>query len=135
MEPEQHVSVKSAQDVRRVARVVRAMSRDAGLPAVQTEEFVIAAMELASNLVRHATAGGSVICGVDASSDARSMKVIVTDEGPGIDDLSGAMTDGYSTGSSLGSGLPGARRLVDSFDIASLGNGTTIVIQKRLPTP
>ena len=57
--------------------------------------------------------------------------VIGRDEGPGIGDLEQAMRDGFSTGNSLGLGLPGARRLMDEFQIESaLGRGTTVTMRK-----
>jgi serine/threonine-protein kinase RsbT len=60
--------------------------------------------------------------------------VVVSDEGPGIPDLTLALKDGYSTGRSLGLGLPGARRLMDSFEIISqVGQGTTVTMGKWKP--
>ena len=61
----------------------------------------------------------------------RGIMVVARDEGPGIPDIEKAMQDGYSTGGGLGVGLPGARRLMDEFEIESrLGKGTTIVMKK-----
>jgi serine/threonine-protein kinase RsbT len=61
-----------------------------------------------------------------------AVEVIARDEGPGIADIDLAMQDGYSTGRGLGLGLPGARRLMDEFEITSeVGVGTTIVMRKR----
>jgi serine/threonine-protein kinase RsbT len=58
---------------------------------------------------------------------------VATDEGPGIPDIELAMRDGYSTGKSLGVGLPGARRVVDEFELTSeVGKGTTIKMKKWL---
>ena len=57
--------------------------------------------------------------------------VVAHDEGPGIADIEQAMRDGFSTGKSLGLGLPGARRLMDEFEIVSeLGKGTTVTMRK-----
>jgi serine/threonine-protein kinase RsbT len=63
--------------------------------------------------------------------------VIAQDEGPGIGDVAQAMQEGYSTGRGLGLGLPGAKRLMDEFQIDSeRGQGTTVVMKKWLkPTP
>jgi serine/threonine-protein kinase RsbT len=59
------------------------------------------------------------------------VKVVARDEGPGIADLERALTDGYTTGGGLGLGLPGARRLVDEFDIQTgPGQGTTVTLVK-----
>jgi serine/threonine-protein kinase RsbT len=61
----------------------------------------------------------------------RGVLVIARDHGPGIPDIERAMRDGFSTGKSLGLGLPGAKRLMDEFEIASeIGKGTTITMRK-----
>ena len=61
----------------------------------------------------------------------RGVRVVARDDGPGIEDLERALTDGYTTGGGLGLGLPGARRLVDEFDIQTgPGEGTTVTLIK-----
>ena len=61
----------------------------------------------------------------------RGLQIVARDRGPGIVDLDTAMRDGYSTSRSLGIGLPGARRLMDQFEISSVvGQGTTITMTK-----
>ena len=61
----------------------------------------------------------------------RGIRVVAVDEGPGIDDLEKALTDGYTTGGGLGLGLPGARRLVDEFGIETApGEGTRVTLVK-----
>jgi serine/threonine-protein kinase RsbT len=61
----------------------------------------------------------------------RGVCVVARDEGPGIPDIEKAMRDGFSTGGSLGLGLPGARRLMDDFEIVSqVGVGTTVTMRK-----
>ena len=67
----------------------------------------------------------------EALRKSRGVKVVARDEGPGIEDLERALTDGYTTGGGLGLGLPGARRLVDEFDIdTGPGKGTTVTLIK-----
>ena len=64
----------------------------------------------------------------------RGIRIIARDDGPGIPDVELAMRDGYSTGKSLGLGLPGARRIVDDFEISSeVGRGTIVTMRKWLP--
>ena len=61
----------------------------------------------------------------------RGIQVVARDQGPGIADLERALQDGYTTGGGLGLGLPGARRLVDEFDIETApGQGTTVTLVK-----
>jgi serine/threonine-protein kinase RsbT len=87
--------------------------------------------ELARNIVQYAREGEIVLSMVDESR--RGIQIVARDRGPGIPDLELAMRDGYSTGGSLGLGLPGARRLMDEFAIDSeVGKGTTILMRKWL---
>ena len=74
-------------------------------------------------------------CVVRDESDAKMVrvKVEVIDDGPGIGDVKKAMTDGFSTGRSLGMGLPGTKRLVHDFDIESGSKGTKIAIGLSRP--
>ncbi len=63
--------------------------------------------------------------------DKRGIVVVAQDSGPGIPDINLAMQDGYSTGKSLGLGLPGAKRLMDEFEIVSeVGKGTKVTMKK-----
>jgi serine/threonine-protein kinase RsbT len=86
--------------------------------------------EIARNIVVYAQRGKVSVDLVERDG-LRGIRVVARDEGPGIADVESAMRDGYSTGKSLGLGLPGARRLVDEFDIvSSVGKGTTITMCK-----
>ena len=75
---------------------------------------------------------GEVLVGVvHGENGRRGIRVVARDDGPGIEDLERALTDGYTTGGGLGLGLPGARRLVDEFAIRSApGQGTTVTLVK-----
>jgi serine/threonine-protein kinase RsbT len=87
--------------------------------------------ELARNIVQYAREGEIVLSMVEEGR--RGIQIVARDRGPGIPDLELAMRDGYSTGGSLGLGLPGARRLMDEFAIDSeVGKGTTILMRKWL---
>src|SRR2546426_3197415 len=79
---------------------------------------------------------GEISLSVVANGDQQGVVIVARDQGPGIPDVSRALQDGYSTSGGLGLGLPGARRLMDDFDIASVvGQGTTVTMRKwrRLP--
>ena len=74
---------------------------------------------------------GEVLLKLVDEGGRRGILVVVRDEGPGIPDLELALRDGYSTGGGLGLGLPGARRLMDDFDVVSeVGKGTTVTMKK-----
>jgi serine/threonine-protein kinase RsbT len=106
--------IQSGDDVVRVRQQVRVLASDIGLSLVDQTKLVTAASEL-----------------VKSDLGRSGVKVQFIDEGNGIADIDRALTDGYSTGSGLGLGLSGARRLVDSFELASApGIGTTVVVIK-----
>jgi serine/threonine-protein kinase RsbT len=101
------------------------------LGRVSTFCLATAVSELAHNLVRHATRGGTITVTVLRRSDKNGIEVIAEDDGPGIPDVTLAMQDGFSSTDGLGSGLPGAKRLMDDFEITStVGTGTRIVARK-----
>jgi serine/threonine-protein kinase RsbT len=97
---------------------------------VNQTKLITAASELGRNMLKYANGGETLIEIVTRGRD-NGVRLTFKDKGPGIADLSLAMKDGYSTGKSLGLGLPGAKRLVNEFDIKSeLGKGTTVVVIK-----
>jgi serine/threonine-protein kinase RsbT len=98
---------------------------------VNKTKLLTAASELVRNMLTYA-GSGKVICEiVSASALQTGIRLTFIDKGPGIKDISLAMKDGFTTGKSLGLGLPGTKRLVNSFDIKSqVGKGTTITILK-----
>jgi serine/threonine-protein kinase RsbT len=92
--------------------------------------FVTAASELARNTLIHG-GGGKFSWEVISAGTRRGVRLIFDDDGPGIPDIQLAMTNGWTSGSGLGLGLPGARRLVNEFEIRSVvGRGTRIVITR-----
>ena len=86
--------------------------------------------EIARNIVQYAGQGQIEFRNV-MRAGRRGLMVIARDNGPGIADINQAMQDGYSTSRGMGLGLPGARRLMDDFEIVSeIGKGTTISMTK-----
>lgn len=101
-----------------------------GMSLVNQTKLITAASELVRNMLKYANGGKVVIEVVNKGRD-NGIKLTFKDEGPGISDIKQAMRDGFSTGKSLGLGLPGAKRLVSEFDIASEpGKGTTVTVIK-----
>src|SRR5262249_44935148 len=106
------------------------LARQLGLSIVDQTKIVTAVSELARNAVVHG-GGGSLRCEIVTSDGKQGLRLTVSDEGPGIADLNLAMKDGWTSGSGLGIGLPGARRLVNEFHITSeRGRGTTVVVTR-----
>lgn len=108
----------------------RAMAAQLGFSRPDQALIATAISELARNIVSYAKRGEIEITEI-TQGRRLGVQVIARDQGPGIADLNSAMTDGFSTGNSLGLGLPGTKRIVDDFDIQSApGQGVTIRIVK-----
>ncbi|MGW5118007.1 ATP-binding protein [Streptomyces noursei] len=122
--------VRSEEDLLVVRHAVRAATLRAGFSIVDQTRVVTAASELARNAYVHG-GGGTLAIEHLARTGAAGLRLTVADEGPGIPDLSAALTDGFTTGAGLGHGLGGARRLMDEFDIdTAAGDGTTVTVTR-----
>ena len=129
-EPVDELPINTGDDVVRVRQLVRARASAARLSLVDQTKLITAASELARNTLVH---GGSGVARVElVQRDGRcGVKAVFTDTGPGIADVEKALTDGYTTGSGLGLGLGGSRRLVDDFVLeTAVGRGTTVTVIK-----
>jgi serine/threonine-protein kinase RsbT len=122
------LELRTSEDIVRARLAARDLARDAGLGVMDQTRFATAVSELGRNAVRYAVGGR---CELHDHSDEHQVRLQarVTDDGPGIPDIRLAMSDGYSSGGSLGSGLPGTQRLVDQFDIRSAADGTCVTVQ------
>lgn len=126
MGPPQQVAIHSRVDVERARLETRVMAEKLGFDREAAERVVLAAMELASNLLHHAVDGEIALTPVTESRGI-GIRLESRDRGPGISDIERALTDGFSTGGGLGSGLPAVLRLMDSFTIESSVAGTRIM--------
>jgi serine/threonine-protein kinase RsbT len=123
--------IRAGNDVVRVRQQVRAVAAEAGMSLIDQTKAVTAASELARNTLVHGGGGAARIEKVTSAAGRAGVRVAFEDSGPGIPDLDLALTDGWSTGSGMGLGLSGARRLVDEFSLSSeTGSGTTVVMTK-----
>ncbi|MEU8821888.1 anti-sigma regulatory factor [Actinoplanes sp. NPDC048796] len=124
------IDVTSDQDVVRVRQLVRTLAVAVKLSLVDQTKLVTAASELARNTLVYGGGGTVEVSRVD-NGRRPGIRIVFADQGPGIADLDLAFTDGYTTGSGMGLGLSGARRLVDEFDIVTApGAGTSITVTK-----
>ena len=120
--------VEASDDVVRIRQLVREWAVAAGLTLVDQTKLITAASELARNQVQYG-GGGTVRIDFLNNDMKRGIRLVFEDHGPGISDIDQALKDGFTTGSGLGLGLGGARRLVDEFEIQShAGEGTRITI-------
>jgi serine/threonine-protein kinase RsbT len=122
--------IEKEQDVVPFRNRVREYAIKIGMGSVNQTKLITAASELVRNMLKYAGGGSSLI---EVITEGRNSGIRLTfqDKGPGIENIALAMKDGYSTGKSLGLGLPGTKRLVNEFDIKSKpGEGTTVTIIK-----
>lgn len=127
------VAVSRESDVARVVGAATHFCHRHALTPLLAAHVATAASELANNLWMHSTRGGVIHLRMVHEQGRHGVELVAVDDGPGIADVARAMTDGYSTGGSLGCGLPGVQRLMDSFDISSApGKGTCVTARKWL---
>ena len=130
MPDEERIVVTTDADI--VAARTQAKDLADTLGFSRTDQALIAAAvsEIARNIVVYAGTG-EIVLRAERSDGRWGLLVVASDEGPGIADPDQALTDGYSTVGSLGVGLPGSRRLMDSLEIdTEVGRGTTVTMRK-----
>ncbi|GAA3632658.1 sigma-70 family RNA polymerase sigma factor [Microlunatus ginsengisoli] len=126
---ELRVPVECDADIVSARKAARELAGRIGFSATDITVIATAISEISRNIVRFADRGEVRLEVLDQPRPG--LKVVARDAGPGIDDLERAMAVGYSTYHGLGLGLPGARRLMDEFEVISQpGRGTTVVMTK-----
>lgn len=129
-EPYETLDIRSSADVVAVRQAARALAERTGLSLVDQTKLVTAASELARNTLDYG-GGGTVRLEALENGARRGVRLVFEDKGPGIPDVSQALKDGFTTGTGLGLGLGGARRLVNDFAIESTpGEGTRVTIAR-----
>jgi len=132
MENEARVAINSAADIVIARQKGRTMATEMGFDGSDLTLIATAISEVARNIVTHAKSGQVIIAPLNNGSK-HGISIVALDEGPGIKDINRAMQYGYSTGKGLGVGLPGAKWLMDEFEIESkVGNGTKVTMKKWL---
>jgi serine/threonine-protein kinase RsbT len=135
MPDENVLLIRSEHDILSARRRGRELAAELGFTGSELTVVATAISEIARNIVQYA-GRGQICFGVVDEGEARGLVIVARDEGPGIADVSQAMQDGFSTRRSLGLGLPGARRLMDEFDVDSeVGKGTTVTMKKWTRSP
>ncbi len=124
------VFVGHGKDIMLLVALIRQHASEVGLTSLDQTKLITATSELTRNMLNYADQGQVIIDQLTRGKQ-RGVRLTFADNGPGIADIERAMENGYSSGLGLGLGLPGTKRLMDEFHIASVvGQGTTITIAK-----
>jgi serine/threonine-protein kinase RsbT len=133
--PDEIMPIRSDEQIVRLRRVVRKKAVALGFSLIDQTKFVTAASELARNTLIYGGGGDAHLYTVRRNGRVGvGLRLEFIDDGPGISDISRALTDGYTSGHGMGLGLGGSKRLCDEFEIRSvLGEGTHISVTKWKP--
>jgi serine/threonine-protein kinase RsbT len=124
------MAIVREQDVVPFRNRVKEYANKIGMSLVNQTKLITGASELVRNMLKYA-GGGTVFIEVLSRGRDTGIRLIFEDKGPGIADIQQALQDGFTTGKSLGLGLPGTRRLMNEFEIVSEpGKGTRVTIIK-----
>jgi serine/threonine-protein kinase RsbT len=125
-------TISSEGDIVTARKLVREAATGLGFGLTDVTRIVTAASELTRNIYVYA-GSGTIRCRPAAAAGKVGIEIVFEDRGPGIADITRAMEPGFSTGKSMGMGLPGSKRLMDELEISStLGKGTTVIVRKWL---
>ena len=128
-EHESVIPIESDADVVTARQRARELAGTVELTSTDQTLLATAISEVARNITTYAVRGEVALSVVRDSNGRRGIRVVARDSGPGIEDVELALQDGYTSGTGLGLGLPGARRLVDDFEIQTApGEGTTVTL-------
>lgn len=132
---DRRLTVATDKDVVSARQLGRELAAEFGFSPGDQTVIAAAISEIARNILMYARHGELSFQLVN-NGDRSGIVVVARDDGPGIPDVARALTDGYSTSGGLGLGLPGARRLMDEFEIvSSVGHGTTVTMSKLKRPP
>jgi serine/threonine-protein kinase RsbT len=122
--------LKDEHDIVRGRQAVRRMTQELAFSLVDQTKMVTAASELARNALIYG-GGGMLRWEMLVDGGKRGLRLTFQDQGPGIEDIELAMSDGWSSGNGLGLGLTGARRLVNEFELDStVDEGTRVTVTR-----
>lgn len=131
---EVRVEIASDDDVVAARQAGRRLAESLGLGMTDLTLVATAISEVARNITAYAGSGEILVRPIELDG-THGIEVVARDDGPGIADVDRALQDGFTTGGGLGLGLPGARRLMDDFEIVSQpGVGTTVTMTKWVPS-
>jgi len=122
--------IRSDLDIVIARTLARDTAKSLGFGPIDQARIATAVSELARNIFLYAGTGSVTVREVERNA-RKGIEIVCEDQGPGITNIDVAMQDGYSTSRGMGMGLPGAKRLMDEFDLKTQeGIGTTITCRK-----
>ncbi|HEU4729719.1 MAG TPA: ATP-binding protein [Kofleriaceae bacterium] len=124
------VDLRGEDDVVRAHQTTRTIAAQLGFSTFEQTRIATAMSEVARNALTYAS-GGSVTLGLD--DERQALTIVVFDRGPGIADVGAVLAGEHRSGTGLGVGIPGAKRLMDTFAIESSPSGTRVEMTKRVP--
>jgi serine/threonine-protein kinase RsbT len=128
--PEGSMPLRNEQDIVMSRQTVRKLTQAQGFSLVDQTKMITAASELSRNTVVYG-GGGEMRWQLISGNARNGVRLYFEDKGPGIPDLDLALTDGWTSGTGMGVGLSGSRRLVNEFDIRTApGEGTCVTITR-----
>jgi serine/threonine-protein kinase RsbT len=132
MTAEQRVPIRIEQDIVVARQSVRELAGRLGFGTIDQSRIATAVSELTRNVIRYATGStGDMMVRQIEGPRGVGLEIVVEDHGPGIADVRLVMQDGYTSGSGMGLGLPGTKRLMDEMDLQrTVGVGTTVTVRK-----
>lgn len=131
---ERNITIGQEPDIIFACQQSRQLSRLYGFSTKDQSAIVTVILEVGHNILKYAQTG-EIHLHIVRQQERHGLVITAHDQGPGIPDIDQALQDGYSTGQTLGLGLPGARRLMDEFElISTIGHGTTVVMKKWTTT-
>jgi serine/threonine-protein kinase RsbT len=132
LQAEERVPIRSEQDIVVARQRAREVAKSLGFGMVDQSRIATAVSEIARNVVRYANSRGDAYIR-SLRGERSGIEIVVADEGPGIVNVDEALRDGFTSGTGMGMGLPGARRLMDELTLDSVpGRGTVVTIRKWL---
>ena len=134
MSAELRRAIRTEMDVRLVVLESTRYAQEAGFDETPSRMIATAVSELARNILKYAGSGELRLRRVEGQSGS-GIEIEVSDHGPGIPDVDAAMSDHFSSGGTLGLGLPGVKRMMDEFSLESApGQGTRVTARKWIRT-
>ncbi|PSM44712.1 anti-sigma regulatory factor [Streptomyces dioscori] len=124
------LDITASAGVVQARQLARALAQECRFSLVEQTKLITAASELARNTLIHG-GGGTMTARLVEERGRRGVRLVFSDDGPGITDVELALTDGWTSGGGMGLGLSGSRRLVDDFVLDTTpGRGTAVTVTK-----